>query len=97
MLEDILSALDVLVQPSIIREGLPLVLAEGASAGLPLIASICGWKCGNCQRPGKWFLVVQRDAFGLAEKIKFRSQNPDEAKRMGENSRRIWQDKSAQR
>lgn len=91
--EDILSALDVLVQPSIIREGLPLVLAEGASAGLPLIATSVGGNVEIVSDRVNGFLVVQRDAFGLAEKIKFLSQNPDEAKRMGENSRRIWQDK----
>ena len=39
------------------------------------------------------FLVAQSDVSGLSEKIKFLAQNPDEAERMGENSRRIWQEK----
>jgi len=39
---EILAAMDVSVQPSILREGLPLVLAEAASLSLPLIATDIG-------------------------------------------------------
>lgn len=92
-IEDILLSLDVLVQPSVIREGLPLVLAEGASAGLALIATAVGGNPEIVNDGVNGFLVPQRDAVILAGKIKSLSKNPSELKRMGEASRGIWQEK----
>lgn len=92
-IEDILLSLDVLIQPSIIREGLPLVLAEGASAGLALIATAVGGNPEIVNDGVNGFLVPQRDAVILAGKIKSLSINPAELKKMGEASRGIWQEK----
>ncbi|MCM8796414.1 MAG: glycosyltransferase [Candidatus Omnitrophica bacterium] len=90
---NLLSIIDVFVLPSLEREGLPLVLAEASAAGLPLLVTDVG---GNAEIAKDGFNALH---FGvgqpeeLAEKIEFLMSNPEERKRMGENSKKIWKDK----
>ena len=91
--QNLLSAMDVFIQPSLIVEGLPLALAEAASAGLPLIATDIG---GNPEivRDGiNGFIIPPKDAVSLAQKIQFLMESPLESARMGENSKKIWEEK----
>lgn len=96
MLDDmvsVLAAFDVLVQPSTIREGLPLSLAEGASAALPLIATPVGGNAEIVADGRNGFIMPKMDHKALAEKLIFLAQNGAESKKMGQQSRRIWQEK----
>ena len=86
----LLSAMDVFVQPSILREGLPLALAEAASAGLPLIATPIGGNSEIVEDGVNGFIVPVRDSGMLAQKIMHLIDNPPIRKRMGEGSREIW-------
>lgn len=99
IIDDVASLLrsaDVLVQPSTVREGLPLTLAEGASAGLPLIATRVGGNPEIVDDGNNGFIVPPSDPAAIAEKILFLARNSGESKRMGENSRRIWEERFSQ-
>lgn len=92
-IQDLLLAMDVFIHPSTLREGLPLALAEAASAGLPLIATQIGGNSEIVEDGINGFIVPPKDAQALAEKIKYFVENPAEMKKMGERSRKIWEDK----
>jgi glycosyltransferase involved in cell wall biosynthesis len=92
-IRDLLSAMDAFIQPSLLQEGLPLALAEAASAGLPLIATPIG---GNPEIVGdgiNGFIVPAGDPVALAEKIRYLMENSREVARMGENSEKVWLEK----
>jgi glycosyltransferase involved in cell wall biosynthesis len=85
--------MDAFIQPSLLQEGLPLALAEAASAGLPLIATPIG---GNPEIVGdgiNGFIVPAGDPVALAEKIRYLMENSREVARMGENSEKVWLEK----
>lgn len=90
---DLLNIMDVFVQPSAVREGLPAALAEAASAGLPMIATDIGGNCEIVKDGFNGFIVPPKDAARLAEKVLYLAQNPDERKRIGDNARATWQEK----
>lgn len=92
---DLLSIMDVFVQPSAVREGLPTALAEAASAGLPLVATDIGGNCEIVKNGINGFIVPPKDAVRLAEKVRYLAENSDEKEKMGRNSRLIWQEKFA--
>ncbi len=94
-IQALLLAMDVFVYSSILREGLPLALAEAASAGLPLIVTQIGGNSEIVENGVNGFVVPPGDAGALAEKIKYFVENPAETKKMGEFSRKIWEDKFA--
>ena len=86
----LLSALDMLASPSTIKEGLPLVLAEGAAMGLPLVATDIGGSPEIVDDSVNGFIIAPRDASALADKISFLIEHPDARKAMAAQSRRIW-------
>ena len=90
---DLLSAMDILVQLSVIREGLPLTLAEGSSMGLPLIATSIGGNVEIVRDEENGFIVPPRDAKAIAEKIERLASDASLARSMGDRSRKIWEDK----
>lgn len=92
---DLLNIMDTFVQPSTVREGLPTALAEAASAGLPLVATDIGGNCEIVINGINGFIVPPKDAARLAEKVRYLAENPDEKKKMGDNSKAIWQEKFA--
>jgi len=89
----VLSGADAFIQPSTLIEGLPLVLAEGASMGLPLIATSVGGNAEIVEDGKNGFIVHPKDPEAIADKIVFLARHPFEFKEMGEASRKIWQDK----
>jgi glycosyltransferase involved in cell wall biosynthesis len=91
-IQELLLAMDVFVYPSTLREGLPLALAEAASAGVALIATGIGGNPEIVKDGVNGFIVPPKDARALAEKIRYFFSNPAEIKRMGENSKKIWED-----
>ena len=70
-----------------------MALAEAASAGLPLVATDIGGNCEIVINGINGFIVPPKDAVRLAEKVRYLAENPDEKKKMGGNSRLIWQEK----
>lgn len=91
--ENFLSIIDIFVQPSTLKEGLPLALAEAAGMGLPLIATNIGGNAEIVINGENGFIVTEKNAQGLAEKIQYLIENQQARKRMGENSRKLWQEK----
>ena len=90
---DILAAMDVFVQPSTIREGLPLALAEAASAGLPLVATGVGGNPEIVADGVNGYIVEPKDAGAIAGAIRRLMADPAKRSAMGEASKNIWQDK----
>lgn len=86
----LLAAMDVFVQPSTLREGLPLVLAEAASAGLPLIATPIGGNGEVVVEGVNGYLVPVNDAAAIAGRIAHLARHAAEARSMGAASRQVW-------
>lgn len=89
-IENILSIMDVFVLPSTLTEGLPLVLAEAASAGLPLIATSVGGNTEIVFNGVNGFIVKPRDISALTDKIIYLINNPIDREKMGNESKKIW-------
>jgi glycosyltransferase involved in cell wall biosynthesis len=88
---EIIAASDIYVQPSLEREGLPLVLAEAAAAGRALVATDVGGNSEIVNEGVNGFLVRQADANGVARVLE-RLVNDDALRtRMGQASRETWQ------
>ena len=89
--QELLSLMDIFIQASTLKEGLPLALAEAASVGLPLIATNVGGNPEVVEDGVNGFIVEPKSAGGLSEKIKFFLEHPDKAREMGGISRVKWQ------
>jgi len=90
---NLVSIMDIFVQPSTWVEGLPLALAEAASAGVPLIATNIGGNSEIVDDAKNGFIIPPNNPKILADKIRFFLENSEKKKIMGENSQKIWQDK----
>lgn len=87
----LLEALDIYVQPTLKREGLPVALCEAAAASLPLVATNVG---GNAEivRDGRnGFLVGEGDSAVLANALSALASDAVLRKRMGEEARSTWE------
>ena len=91
--EDILHAMDIFVNPSVIKEGLPLTLIEAASAGLPLVATDIGGNSEVVADGRNGFIVQPEKIEKIIERILYLYKNPQERRRMASSSRDIWQEK----
>jgi L-malate glycosyltransferase len=91
--EDMLHAMDIFVNPSVIKEGLPLGLIEAASAGLPLVASNIGGNSEVVADGRNGFIVRPEDTEKIVERILYLYKNAQVRRRMASSSRDIWQEK----
>lgn len=80
---DILSALDVFVQPSRF-EGMPIAVLEAMVAGCPIVASEVDGNCELVQDGISGWLVPSGDSQALAGAILAALSNPVEARRRGQ-------------
>lgn len=87
---ELIWAMDVVVQPSVLREGLPLAMAEAASLSRPLIATNVGGNPEIVSDGINGSLVAAGDIEALAGRVAHLMKDPSAARRMGENSRAIW-------
>lgn len=76
----------VYVLPSY-REGMPISIIEAEATGRAVIASNTNGCRDTVIEGDNGFLIACRDYNALADKIIWFLENPDEAKRMGQNSR----------
>lgn len=76
---------DVFALPSL-SEGFPLTILEALSFGVPCVATKVG---GVPEILGEKFLVQRWDPKGLAEKINWLLENPDERRRIGVEGRKL--------
>jgi glycosyltransferase involved in cell wall biosynthesis len=76
------SAADIFILPSY-HEGLPLVLLEAMSVGLPVIASDVGGVPDVVDHEVNGFLVPPKDVNSLARIIEWVVAHPDRAKEIG--------------
>lgn len=90
--ERLYQLMDVFVQPSTLREGLPLVLAEAASSRLALVATDIGGNPEIVRDGFNGFIIKPRDAAAIATKVEYLINHPLQRRAMGDNSRRIWQE-----
>jgi glycosyltransferase involved in cell wall biosynthesis len=92
-IENLLSIMNVFVQPSTLTEGLCLSLIEAASAGLPLIGTDIGGIPEIIENGTNGFIIPSQDSTQMAEKIKYLWKEADIRKKMGENAIETWKKK----
>jgi glycosyltransferase involved in cell wall biosynthesis len=80
-----------LVFPSQWYEGMPLVILEAFSAGLPVIAARIGAAAELVTHGETGLTFEPGDADGLARAMIFADDHPDEMVRLGENARRAYE------
>lgn len=90
---NLLSLMQVFVQPSTLREGLPLALAEAASARIPLIATAIGGNPEIVFDGLNGFIVAPNDAKAIAQKLRYLFQHPAEREKMAQENHRIWEER----
>lgn len=79
---DFYRGLNACVFPSILPEGLPLVVLEAMAAGVPIIATTCGGT-GEAISDGITGLVVEpRDAGGIASAVEWLMDDADRGERL---------------
>lgn len=86
-----LRAMDVFVQPSTLREGLPLALAEAASACLPLLATPVGGNAEIVLDGSNGFIFDVNDVAGLANRLCQLAADAGLRSRLGIQSRALWE------
>ncbi|MBM2820353.1 MAG: hypothetical protein HW405_113 [Candidatus Berkelbacteria bacterium] len=84
---------DVLVFPSIWEEPLGLVALEAMASSTPVVASKKGGIPLAVKNNVNGFLVRARSAKAIAEKVNFLLKNEDIRKKMGEEARKIVEEK----
>lgn len=87
---DIMAVMDVISQPSTLREGLPLTLAEAVSLSLPIIAADVGGNKEVVLNGVNGFVVEPNNSSALAEKILYIAEKPQELSKMRQASRDMW-------
>jgi glycosyltransferase involved in cell wall biosynthesis len=94
---DVSSVLDemgraiALVVPSICFEGFPVVVVEAYATGTPVIASRIGSLTEIVEDGVTGLLVAPGDGSGLANRLRWAIDHPDEMRRMGANARRRYE------
>jgi glycosyltransferase involved in cell wall biosynthesis len=80
-----------LVLPSIWFEGFPVVVVEAYATGTPVIASRIGSLAEIIEDGVTGLLVEPGDAVGLANRMRWSVDHPEEMRQMGANARRRYE------
>ena len=83
----IISACDVLVHPSIRKEGLPRVILESLAGGTPVIASSIEGSMEIIDDGFNGYIVEVKDYKGIAKKIRELYESPEQLKKLSDNCR----------
>jgi glycosyltransferase involved in cell wall biosynthesis len=85
---EILSCIDILVLTSL-WEGLPRVFPQAMASGIPVVATEVDGAPEAIKNGVTGFLLQPRDIEGMAERIIYLIRNPDRAREMGEEGRKL--------
>lgn len=91
--EDLLASSDALIVPSIAREGLPRVLIEGWSTGVPIVATAVGGIPEVIVDEHSGLLVPPKSGFEIASAVTRFRNDPGLVKKVTENGRARIQEK----
>ncbi|MEW6331331.1 MAG: glycosyltransferase family 4 protein [Pseudomonadota bacterium] len=95
---DLLRQADMFVFPTYYPpEGHPWAIVEAMAAGLPVISTDQGAITESVIDGRNGFIVEKRDVEGIAGRILFLCNHADERKRMGEESRRLYEQEFTER
>ena len=89
----ILSSIDIFVQPTLIREGLPLAITEALASGKPVVATDVGGVSEAIKDRTTGLLVPPGDQNALAEGILFLLRNPLERRDIAAAGRELCLEK----
>jgi glycosyltransferase involved in cell wall biosynthesis len=87
--EYIYEQLDMTILPSLFKEGLPNVLLESMSMGIPVVASDIGGVSEIVINDETGFMVEPGDKSALADSIQKIWKNPENYQRMKDNARKL--------
>jgi len=87
---DLLLSSDIFVFTPVQEEGHPWVIIEAMEAGLPIIATDQGAITESVIDGKNGFIVEKKNSSQIAEKIEYLIDNPDQRKKMGEESRHLF-------
>ncbi|MBP6962869.1 MAG: glycosyltransferase family 4 protein [Armatimonadetes bacterium] len=90
---EVMAGLDVFVHPSIGYEGVPQVVSQAMAMRRPVVATDVGAVCEQVVNGRTGILVEKANSRQLAQGILTVLKNPDTAARMGENGRRLVEDR----
>ncbi len=90
---NILASIDLFVQPTLVREGLPLAITEAMASGKPVVATDVGG-VSEAVRPGETgVLVPPGDADALAEGVLSLLRDPEHREALAAAGRRLCLDR----
>ena len=87
-MEELLSTVDIVVLPTSYGEGVPRILIEAASCGVPIIASNVPGCREIVVHQENGLLIPPKNWKALAEAIEYLAEKPAIRQRMGENGRK---------
>ena len=82
-----------LLIPSECYEGFPMVIVEAFAHGLPVVASRLGSMAEIVEDGITGLYFEPGNPRDLAEKARWMFEHPEECRRMGENARKVYEDK----
>lgn len=89
----LLSVMNIFIQPSIIKEGLPLAIAEACACTLAVIASDIGGNSEVVRDKETGLLVPPADVDALSKSLIFLLQDYQKVKQMGQAGRRFCEER----
>lgn len=87
-MEKLMNEVDVVVLPTTYGEGVPRILLEAASSGLPIIATNVPGCREIVEHQKNGLLIKTKDVNALAEAIQYLAERPHERSRMGAEGRK---------
>lgn len=88
--QDALSIMDIFVLPSSVREGFSSALSEATGFSLPVVATKIGGNVEAVSDGINGILVLPKDSSALAKAILSLLNDPVKARKMGEESRKLY-------
>ena len=87
---ELLLSSDIFVFTPVQEEGHPWVIVEAMVAGLPIVSTDQGAITESVIDGKNGFIVEKKNPSQIAEKIEYLIENPEQRKKMGEESRRLY-------
>lgn len=88
----LLSAMDIFVQPSIVKEGLPLAIAEAGACSLAVVASDVGGNSEIVKDQVTGIIFPPGDVDAFSEALSSLIESPSKKREMGEAARKLCEE-----